>query len=488
MLIATKYGKLRGLSLPGNIHAFLGVPFAASPCGARRYAPPAPPESWVGERDASRFGSVPPQDDRDPNGFYQKEFPFIYGPKDEEGCLNLNIWTPDAGSMAKLPVMVWFHGGAFNHGAGSDPVFDGARLAAKGVVVVTANYRLGLLGYLAHPALEAEAEGGVSGNYGLLDQIAALVWVRENIAAFGGDPDCVTAFGQSAGGMSVIDMIASPDARGLMHRAIVQSGSMAFSPGSKPLSYEKTRDDYARDLAAVGITSAKDLRAMRIENILEFQRSRRTMPLGGGWALPSSPADAILKGNCLRVPVMAGYAANESGAGYTPQSRMAIEDYRARVKAAAGDLAEKILSLYPARDDRETVQMTMALSADESYLGAAGLLDAATKNGRAAYGYRFAMSPPGLNGSFIGAFHSSELAYVFGTLDKIPRPWRECDRTLSDKILQAFASFARTGAPEIPGAAWPTWETGQMLTLGETIEPAGKTVHERAYALAALYA
>jgi para-nitrobenzyl esterase len=421
--------------------------------------PPEEPTSWPGVRDATRTGGVAPQEDRDPAGFYQREFPFIYGPKDED-CLNLNIWTPDV--FGKLPVMVWIHGGAFNHGAGSDPVFDGVALAKRGVVVVTINYRMGMLGYLCHPALEGER--GTSGNYGLLDQIMALRYVKQCIASFGGDPDNVTVFGQSAGGMSVLCLLAAPDAKGLFHRAVVQSGAMRFSPGMPKVTYQDALAMGKAEAAKLGADTLEALQALDVDDILRAQRGVRYAPVYDGVVLPRDIPAAIEQGQWNRVPVVAGYVSNESGANYEPGDTEPVSVYEARIREQYGDKAASVLSLYPATDEHATIAMRMAHDADIAYLGTTRLLDAIGTGGGAAYGYRFAMDPPGEGGSFHGAFHSSELAYVFGTLDKIPRPWRPCDRQLSDKIMDAYVAFASSGAPATPGAPeWPLWRDGKCL-------------------------
>lgn len=477
-----KQGKVEGVRLAGGVEAYLGIPYAAAPTGEQRFRRPEPHAGWAGVYQATRTRGVAPQDDRDPDGFYQKEFPFVYGPKDED-CLNLNIWTPDA--AGKLPVMLWIHGGAFNHGAGSDPVFNGEALARKGVVVVTINYRLGILGYLAHPALHAEA--GTSGNYGLRDQVAALIWVRDNIAAFGGDPGRVTIFGQSAGGMSVVCLLAAPMARGLFHRAIVQSGSMSFAPGAKDYTYDDALAQGEQAMASIGARTADELRAAKVSDILTAQRGKRFAPVADWRVLPCNPAEMLRNADCARVPVMAGFTANEAGAGFMPGDVMPVEKYRESLRERYGERADEVFALYPAADDKQTIAMTMALQGDAFYLGTTKLADTLLPHGIAAYVYRFAMDPPGEDGAFHGAFHSSELAYEFGTLDALPRPWREKDYQLSETLMNAFVSFARTGKPTDCDCKWPLWlEQRTVMDFGETVGKADDARFDRARALAKL--
>ncbi len=445
-------GQLRGTA-EGNIRVFRGVPYARPPVGDLRWRPTEPLSTWGGVRDATRFGAA----------CMQPPSPFYDHAAMSEDCLFLNVWAPEAAKDA--PVMVWIHGGSLVSGAGSDPVTDGAKLAEQGVVVVSINYRLGALGWLAHPALSAESPQHVSGNYGLMDQVQALRWVHDNIGAFGGDPDNVTIAGQSAGALSVILLMASPDARGLFHRAIAQSGYMIAMPELRDGAFQDWPDAETIGLSWAGKLGASDLAALRslsAEAIVADTPRTGYFPLAtvDGRLLPRQLVDIFDRGEQAPAPILAGYNDGEirSLPILLPPAPADAETYTREIRARYGDLADAFLERYPASDIRESM---LATTRDAMYgWTAERLTRSQTAIGAPAFLYLFDHGYPVADARGFHAFHGAEIPYVFGTAASTPAWWPSMPKTpeeqrLSVAMLGYWTSFVRDGTPRVAGE--DTW-------------------------------
>ena len=478
-------GLISGTEVDG-IRAYLGIPYAAPPVGDLRWRPPQAPDSWQGVRTCVRYGPSCPQ----PLGDGLSLFPL--GETDED-CLYLNVWTPAGGAAGgsegaadgagdgaqPLPVMVWIHGGGFSTGSGSLDVYSGMNLARLGVVVVTINYRLGPLGFLAHPELSAEDPSGASGDYGLLDQIAALEWVRENAAAFGGDPENVTAFGESAGGMSICDLMVSPPAEGLFARAIVQSGpfdsSGAGMDAVRPLAEaEETGRELSRRL---GCDEAPDelaaLRAVPVGRLL--RAAERTVPRGPGGlgfvpvidgvVLPGDPAALFAAGELHDVDLLVGANADEANLFLLGMRGATAAQLTTYVRGLYEPDDDAVLELFP--DDAHGSRQA-ALSKAVTVMGfvaparfaAASVAEA----GGDAYLYHFARRPPAVGD--LGAFHGLEIPYVFGNPVLVLDVTGGVDGELSRAMMRYWVSFARDGDPNAAGPGDPAASTAGDGTSG----------------------
>ena len=464
----TETGAVRGVSCGWpSITAFYGIPYAAPPVGQRRWRAPAPAAKWSGVRDCARPSARCPQLGVGKGSFYEKEFYPVDEPMSED-CLYLNIWTPAKEPNEKLPVMFWVHGGAFMTGYGHSAHFDGEPFARQGVIVVTINYRLNIFGWMVHPELDAESGQGVSGNYGLLDQIAALKWVRRNIAAFGGDPDRITAAGQSAGAMCVQALLSSPLTRGCLAGAIMQSGGgVTPMPDMRFADLQQAEAD--TDLSALGVKSISEARELPAEELL--QRWLRTMPTKAvqrtpvvdGWVLKRS-LDETAHGGCYhRVPCLIGYTSDE---GIPPAADYA--DFAERMRLEYGAvMGEMFLSLCPESEYESYRKCCFAehmQAAAESWA-----LLKESKGDRPCYVYRFDRRLPG---DEMGAFHAADLWYVFKTFMRSWRPWTGVDYELADACCRYWANFVRTGDPN--GERLPVWTpftagTPDSMELGEQI-------------------
>lgn len=459
----------------GAVHEFRGVPYAAPPLAGLRWRAPRPLPAWSGVRPADEFSPICPQTPLPEGSFYQLEFVPVTEPQSED-CLYLNVWTAAKRSDERRPVMLWVHGGGFSQGSGSMPAFDGEALARKGVVLVTFNYRLGVLGLLAHPELSREATYGASGNYGLLDHVAALRWVRDNIAAFGGDPNNVTLFGQSSGADNVNVLLASPLSEGLFHRAILQSGSsFAFGRKVDLAGAERSGRAFVDSLVDGSISALRDLPA---DSVLARAAGFSFRPNVDGWLLPDHVGRVFRLGDQHDVPLMAGSTADEGSTLFGPQ--LSAEVFRGLVERSYGDDAARFLALYPAGSDDEAKRSFNASFSDEIAWGAQALADLHTRTASGpAYLYLFNHPPPGRQSERYGAFHSSELVYVFGTLDSVDRPWQSEDRALSDLLTSYWTRFAATGDPNDPGLpSWPPYESPgrPVLEFRAGAEPRTRTV------------
>jgi para-nitrobenzyl esterase len=454
--VAVEQGTLQGTSRQ-SVVAFLGVPFAAPPLGDLRWRPPAKPVAWTGVRKADHFGASCYQPFPAPSfGPYTKEFTDTPAPS--EDCLFLNVWAPP--KKGTYPVLVWIHGGGFGGGSGAVPIYDGANLAAKGAVVVTINYRVGPFGFLAHPALSAEDPHHASGNYGLLDQIAALKWVRKNIARFGGDPAKVTIAGQSAGAASVNDLLVSPLAAGLFSRAISESGS-GMGVDAPPLA--AAEQEGIKFAAYVGASSAGGLRALPAEKIQsavylpiagpvpDTMPRIRFRPVLDGYVMTRDATDPAAP-STSKAPLLTGFTADEAS-DQAPKTRDAlINDVRARF----GTHADSILALYPHASEAEAAASAKLLARDR-YLASLVLWTNSRRatSGDPVYRYEFTQPVPVTQGPSFGAFHTAEVPYLFGNLDTSWRPYDATDRRVAGLVQSYWLNFARTGNPN--GNGLPQW-------------------------------
>ncbi|MEA1942445.1 MAG: carboxylesterase family protein [Pseudomonadota bacterium] len=450
-------GPVRGIEDDG-LHVFKGIPFAAPPTGEARWTPPEALPAWDDTFDATAFGPACTQPGRTVETIYSDTLPAGMS----EDCLNLNIWAPADAEDA--PVFVWIHGGSLTRGANSLSLYNGASYAERGIVYVSINYRLGVLGYLAHPELSAQSPDGVSGNYGLLDQIAALEWVRDNIAAFGGDPDNVTVAGESAGALSVTYLMASPRAHGLFDRAIAQSAYMLSTPELREARYGAPSAEAAGAVlaGALGADGIADLRAMDAGALLEATAQTGYIPWGtiDGVVLPDQLVDIFDRGEQAPVPVLAGFNEGEirSLRFLLPPPPGDAGAYEAAVRNGYGDLAAEALALYPSADIAESM---LATTRDAMYgWTAERLVRKQEEIGQAGYLYYYEHSYPAADAMGLHAFHASELPYMFDNFDRLSPYWPEPPDTpdehaLADAMIGYWASFARDGRPSADGA--PDW-------------------------------
>jgi para-nitrobenzyl esterase len=447
-------GRVQG-AMDGTIRVFKGLPYAQPPIGAGRWAPPKASLPWSGVRQATEFGPPCYQPPPRPGNIYASPL----APMSED-CLSLNIWTPSGAKRA--PVIVWIHGGSLVTGSSSEPMYDGAKLSRRGVVVVSINYRLGVLGYLAHPELSAQSPDGVSGNYGLLDQIESLRWVRRNIAAFGGDPANVTIAGESAGALSVMYLMAAPAARGLFHKAISQSAYMISTPELKQarfgsLAAETNGANLAARLRAASIA---DLRAMEPGALTNAAAAAAYAPFGtvDGKVLPRQLVETFDRGEQARARLLAGFNSGEirSLRVLAPPVPPSAAAYEAAIGERYRDLAGAFLKLYPASDLQESV---LAATRDGLYGWTAQRLVAKqTAIGIPAYLYLFDHGYPAADAAGLHGFHASELPFVFGTPERLPPLWPKPPATpaeirLSEAMIDYWTSFVRSGAPSAAGEA-----------------------------------
>jgi para-nitrobenzyl esterase len=487
--------------VPGKhagITAFRGVPFAAPAVGENRWRAPQPPVPWTGVKKAAEFGPSCLQTIVQERKPWTYEF-MTHGEVSED-CLFVNIWTPAKSPSEKRPVFVYIYGGGNNEGSGMVPVYDGEGLASKGVVVVNFNYRVGVLGFLTHPELSKEAPYHASGNYGLLDQVAAVKWVHENIAGFGGDPSRVTVAGQSAGGQAVHNLTASPLAKGLFHRAIVESSPMAAA--GRQLA--ESEADGVRFAQAKGAATLAELRAKPWQEIVTPVPAPAS-PAGGGrgggnlrftivvdgYALPASVSEIFARGKQSDVPTIIGANADEGGA--MPQPTITAQDFERQVKQRYGEFADEFLKLYPAATD-EAAKLAQNQSARDAARMSLYMwtIDRGRTGKTKAYTYFWNHVLPGPDAAQFGAFHTSEVPYVLNTLEKSDRPFTDVDRKIADMLSSYWVNFATTGDPNGKGLpAWSpadgkTWLTMELSERPHAIpaadSPAKQALLERALA------
>jgi para-nitrobenzyl esterase len=461
----------------GPVRTFLGIPYAAPPVGDLRWKPPVVPAKWTGVRKATVFGlgcvQAPVYGDMNFRGAGQSE-----------DCLFLNVWTPAKNAEARLPVMVWIHGGGFVGGMSSEPRQDGTFLAQQNVVVVSMNYRLGIFGFFVHPELAKESGRNAAGNYGLLDVISALQWVRDNVAAFGGDPGNVTIFGESAGSFAVNDLMASPLAKGLFHKAIGESGG-AFSKTGLALEMLATREEKDSKFAAsaYGVQTIAQLRALSSQDVLKptwkpgGDDNIGFDPVVDGYFLPETASAIFAAGKQNDVPLLAGWNHDEGGLD-ADQTAPAVESFKALAQKDFGEKAADFLKLYPAGNDAQALRSAEDYRGDRFIAWGTWMwIEAQSTTGKQpVYRYRFDLAlPTAPDSPDRGAYHSAEIEYVFGQLDsKTDVKWRASDRQLSAEMQKYWANFARSGDPNGSGLAkWPPYSSAggwQVMYLNEKPE------------------
>ncbi len=452
-----------------TLSVFKGIPFAAPPVGDLRWRPPQPAAKWEGVRQAGRFapGCMQSMGGPPPSGA-------------SEDCLYLNVWTPAKSPEERVPVLVWIYGGGFNAGATSIPVHTGEKLARRGVVLVSIAYRVGVFGFYAHPELSAESPRHVSGNYGLLDMIAGLQWIQRNIAAFGGDPNRVTIFGESAGGIAVSMLSASPLSAGLFQGAISQSGGSFGPVSTMPVPGENMRVladaevSGAEFAKSAGAASLRELRALPAEKLLDAGRRQRGMawPIVDGWAIPDDQYKLYDAGRFNDTPILVGYNSDE-GLSFSPPRTPA--DYIASVKKRYGPFADRLLEAYPTAAD--AVPKTARDLARDSAFGWQtwiwSRLQSKHGTGKVYY-YYFDQHPDYAAGSpeaGHGSPHGADVAYVFEHLDETHRAVTPEDRRISDAMAAYWTNFAKRGDPNGKGVpAWPAFsdENPAVMYFGGT--------------------
>ncbi len=448
-VVQTTAGPVSGiLKTESRIQVFKGVPFAAPPVGDLRWKAPQPLNSWSNVKQCTAFGASAIQPAPVPFYLWSQEFITPATPLSED-CLYLNVWTSETNE--KKPVLVWIHGGGFTGGSGAVPVYDGEAMAKKGVVFVTINYRLGVFGFLAHPGLSKESNYQASGNYALLDQIAALQWVKDNIAAFGGDPQRVTIAGQSAGAQSVCALMASPLATGLFSRAIAQSGGM-FDVNGRLQQLKEAEQAGLQLSTLLNAPSIADLRALPAAALLEAAGSISS-PVIDGHVLPADIYSIFQQGKQNDVPLLTGWNTDE---GFAPQFPLNAERFTQNIQKKYGAFAPQLLKAFPAGSDEEAAVSQKSMSRDQffawqNYTWAT--LQAATGK-QQAWLYVFNKKPAGEPDN--GAFHSAEVPYALHNLNVWNRPWKAADKKLEELMSTYWVNFAATGNPNAAGLPeWP---------------------------------
>ncbi len=464
--VKTKNGVLKGVTVD-EIEVFKGVPFAIPPVGDLRWQAPKPLKPWNGVYEANKFAPICMQ-----IGMYPKDSPIE---EMNEDCLYLNIWKPQKANSHKLPVMVWFYGGGLVNGSASIPLYSGENLAKQDVIVITANYRLGALGFLAHPELSKEADYNSSGNYGLLDMIAALKWVQENIEFFGGDPNNVTVFGHSSGAISISALITSPLTQGLFHKAIGQSGGL-FEPieldkGFSLATLEQAGEKFA---TRAGVTSLKELRNIPAEDLIKIPV--HTSINIDGYVLKQPPFDAYKKGEYNKVSVLLGNTADE-GQEFVSDLSITKENYQEELKKHFPGWLVWLAAPDPGKTDDDALKAAISFEGDLRFkwnMWSWAKLASKEKENK-VYVYEFSKSPPFPKNSDQagwGATHGSDLAYVFGNLDQNNWNWAEDDYRLSNAMVNYWTNFAKYGNPNSAGLPqWPEFsvENPQKLHLDSEI-------------------
>jgi len=468
----TEAGAVRGARADG-LAIYKGVPYAAAPVGALRWRPPHPAIPWSGVRKADAFAPACMQTGVSMPG----ETP----PTISEDCLYLNIWSPAKSAADHLPVMVWIHGGGWSNGSAAMPLYWGDRLARKGIIVVTIAYRLGPFGFLAYPELTAESPLHASGNYGLMDQIAALEWIQRNIGAFGGDPQRVTIAGQSAGAMAVSLLMSSPRAKGLFQRAIGESGGV-FEPFQLAPNYmlanaEQEGVAYATSLGAKSVAA---LRALPAAALLKGSAASITHPVLDGMVLPQTPYDVFAAGKQNDVPILIGSNEDEARS-LADLKNVTAANFESELEQHFAKLPPPIVAAYPYKTDAEAKQARADLERDMRFgwdMWAWARLQAATgKSG--VYYYHFTQKPPFPADSVYagwGASHYAELWYAFDHLDQDPWAWTTADRKLAAAMSTYWTNFVKSGDPNSAGLpAWPQYSASnaKVLMLGDPIAAGG---------------
>ena len=454
-----------------EVVSFKGIPFAAPPVGDLRWKAPQSAKNWNGVKECKIFSASAMQAAPMPFSMWTAEFIAPAEPLSED-CLYLNVWTAAKSSSEKRPVIVFIHGGAFTSGSGSVPVYDGTAMAQKGIVFVTINYRVGIFGFFSHPELSKESASKTSGNYGLLDQIEALKWVKKNIAAFGGDPNRVTIAGQSAGAFSVNYLVASPLAKGLFQRAIAESGGsiLPTNPlaGTQNLKDAEQRGvEFALSLKAVSIA---DLRSKSAQELMAVRTM--TSPIVDGYVIPEPVYKIFSTGKQNDVPVLMGWNANEGNFG---GQLLKAEKLKQQAKEKYGEKADEFLKLFPSETDAEAEQSQLTLSGLQTFgVQAYAWMNLQNKTGKSSvFMYHFECAVPYREDQKpFGAFHTGEVPYAYNNLHMSNRPWQQTDYQLAETMSTFWTNFAANGNPN--GTGLPKWtacssKDPSVMTLGEKV-------------------
>ncbi len=444
-----------------DIHIFKGIPFAAPPVGELRWKAPQPVIPWTGTRACTAFGASPMQASPAPFSMWTAEFLIPKEPISED-CLTLNVWTGAKSDKELRPVLVWIYGGGFSSGGSACPIYDGEAMAKKGIVFVSINYRVGIFGFFAHPDLSKEAASHASGNYGLMDQIAGLQWVKKNIEAFGGDPDDVTIAGQSAGSMSVNCLVASPLAKGLFNKAIGESGA-SFTRGNAAL--KGAEEEGVKIMNSLNAKSISDLRKVPDSVLMKKSMAFRG-PIIDGYVLPESIAEIFKKGNDNKVTLLTGWNEDE---GFVFGKAKDANEFIKSLSDKFGEDAAEASKYYPANNNFEAAASEIKLSRDETF----GVQNYAwanqhDRNGGIVFVYRFLRKVPA-TGEYVkyGAFHTGEVPYAYNNLKFVDRPWEEVDHKLAAVMSDFFANFIKTGNPNGPGVPeWKRYVADSKLIMG----------------------
>ncbi|MBD0376868.1 MAG: carboxylesterase family protein [Flavisolibacter sp.] len=478
--VKTEAGLVSGTTnKEGTIHIFKGIPFAAPPVGDLRWKAPQPVQSWSGIKKCDAFGPSPMQNTPAPFSMWSAELLIPKEPISED-CLYLNVWSGAKSANEKRPVLVWIYGGGFNSGGSAVPIYDGEAMAKKGIVFVSINYRVGVFGFFAHPELTQESGHNTSGNYGLMDQIAALQWVQRNIAAFGGDPKNVTIAGQSAGSMSVNCLVASPLAKGLFQKAIAESGaSFVVSPlrGNKTL--KDAEADGVKLAQSLNVSSVSELRKIPAEELLKKAQGGRG-PVIDGYVLPDAIAALFSSGKANNVALLTGWNEDE-GLLVGPIKNAA--DFRKQIEQQYGTGAETLLKYYPATDDAIAAASQLNLSRDmifgvQNYSWA----NVQSNQGKKVYVYRFARKVPA-TGEYkkYGAFHTGEVPYAYDNLRFVDRPWEPVDYELAKTMSTYWANFITKGDPNGKGLPeWPAYKIADKIIMVFGEKPQAKPLPDKA--------
>ncbi|HLX94091.1 MAG TPA: carboxylesterase family protein [Puia sp.] len=464
-LIQISGGLISGTSSQdGQVHIYKGIPFAAPPIAGLRWREPQPVQPWTGVRKCINFGPSPMQAKPTPFAVYTSEFLIPASPISED-CLYLNVWTAAKGPNERRPVIVWIYGGGFTSGGSGVPIYDGQEMAKKGIVFVSINYRVGIFGFFALPELTKESDHRASGNYGLMDQIAALKWVKDNIESFGGDPENVTVAGQSAGSISVNCLVASPMCRGLFKRAIAESGA-AFLNGmiSTPslTKAEEAGEEFAHSL---NVQKISDLRAVSAEDLM-----KKNYPLRGvivdGYVLPDKIAHIFATGSQNDVGVITGWNGDD---GFLFGKVKNADEFRSDATRQYDSQAGQYLEYFPSSTDQQAAGSQLKLSRDllfgiQNYTWA---LVQSEKSKSKIYVYNFNRKVPATpEYEKYGAFHTGEVAYAYDNLSFENRPWRKVDFDLANLMSTYWANFAKTGDPNGSGLPyWPPFDTKSFQTM-----------------------
>ena len=453
----------------GVIRIFKGIPFADPPTGDLRWKDPQPVSPWKGVRACTNFGPSPMQATPERFSMWTEEYLIPKEPIGED-CLYLNVWTPAKTAKEKKPVLVWIYGGGFQSGGSAVPIYDGEAFARRGVVFVSINYRVGIFGFFSHPDLSKESPHASSGNYGLLDQIAALKWVQQNIATFGGDPTNVTIAGQSAGSMSVNCLVASPLGKGLFKKAIAHSGAFLVSnPIRGASSLKQAEADGEKLLKSINLSSLSDLRKLPADELFKKTPGASRGPIVDGYVLPESISSIFAKGKENKVSLLTGWNQDE-GFLFGPVKN--AEDFKKELTTNFGETESKnLLKYYPANSDAEAASSQLNLSRDQIF-GVQNYTWATIQSthGSKVYVYRFTRKVPAV-GEYVkyGAFHTGEVPYAYDNLKFVDRPWEKLDHQLANTMASYWTNFIKTGNPN--GAGLPQWsefseKKKQVMMLG----------------------